>query len=356
MFTNKYFGIKTIISFLIIALCLIGKIAPAFAEKKSDKVLTHVAPTAWEPFHHYTVPRTDGSKIDLFIAAAKKKPAPTIVVFGGSKCLPVVMLKKNRTVSALMFFGDLAGQSGRVNIVVVEKRGLKSFGPPPESQEKADQMMKSAFEKGLYLKETRVNDGIAVVEALLASDSFKDIHLVGHSEGGDVVSGICRAVAGRGIKSAALMAGAGPTRFFETSVQARSEKGAAGVKSVLDREIFLSVPGNARTPEDLQQVTYAIVSSPLDDLKGLNVPLFIAHGDADVKTPAAAADVFAAEMFRVPSQPLTYLMLPGLDHGFVDPKGEDRSGELLDYYVNWVLSGKYGRSIIIGLPEKKPAK
>lgn len=356
MFTNKYFGIKTIISFLIIALCLVGKIVPAFAEKKSDRVLTHVAPTAWEPFHHYTVPRTDGSKIDLFIAAAKKKPAPTIVVFGGSKCLPVVMLKKDRTVSALMFFGDLAGQSGRVNIVAVEKRGLKSFGPPPNSKEEADQIMKSEFERGLFLKETRVNDGIAVVEALLASDSFKDIHLVGHSEGGDVVSGICRARAGRGIKSAALMAGAGPTRFFETSVQARSEKGAAGVKSVLDREIFLSVPGNAKTPEELQQYTYAIASSPLDDLKGINVPLFIAHGDADIKTPVAAADVFAAEMFRVPSQPLTYLMLPGLDHGFVDPKGEDRSGELLDCYVNWVLSGKYGRSIIIGLPEKKPAK
>jgi len=343
------------LSFLIIAICFIVKITPAYAEKNAEPVLTHVARTAWEPFHHYTVPRADGSMIDLFISTAKK-PAPTIVVFGGSKCLPVVMLKKDRTVSALMFFADLAGQSDRVNIVAVEKQGLKSFGPPPGSKEEADRMMRSAFEKGLFLKETRVNDGVLVVKALLASDTFKDIHLVGHSEGGDVVSGICRALAGRGIRSAALMAGAGPTRFFETSCQARSEKGAIGVKSVLDQAIFLSVPGNAKAPEELQAVTYSLRSSPLDDLKGLNVPLFIAHGDADIKTPVAAADVFAAEMFRLPDQPLTYLMLPGLDHGFVDQKGKDRSGEFLDYYVNWVLGGKYGRSVVIGLPEKKPAK
>jgi len=314
--------------------------------------LTYVSPTAWEPFHHYTVARTDGSAIDLFIATAKK-PAPTIVVFGGSKCLPVVMMKQDRTVSALMFFADLAGQSDRINIVVVEKRGLKPFGPPPETGEEAELMMKTAFEKGLFLKETRVNDGVAVVEALLASDSFKEIHLVGHSEGADVVSGICRAREGVGIRSAALMAGAGPTRFFEQSCQARSEKGANGVKAVLDELIFLSVPGNATTPENLQAMTYAIVSSPLDDMKGLQIPVFIAHGDADAKTPVAAADVFAAEMLRLPKQPLTYLMLPGLDHGFVDQNGADRSGELLNYYVDWVLSGTFDRSIKIGLPEKK---
>ncbi|GEM_PF-4048670 len=336
--------------------CLLSVIVPclfcwskfAYAHTHEKPRLRMIGKTPWVPFSHYTLARADHSEIDLFIARATR-PAPTIVVFGGSKCLPVVMLRQERTVSALMFFADLAKQQDRVNVVVVEKRGLKSFGPPPESQEMAERMMQDAFSSGLYLKATRVNDGVAVVQALLADGSFQGIHLVGHSEGADIVSGICRRIAGRGIKSVALMAGAGPTRFFEASCRGRQETGALGVKTILDQEIFLSTTGNAKTPEQLQSVTYGLTSSPLDDLRGLNIPLFVAHGDADTKVPIAAADLFAAEMFRYQNQPLTYLMLPGLDHGFVDQKETDHSGAVLDYYVTWMLSGASGRSTKIGL-------
>jgi hypothetical protein len=299
------------------------------------------------------VPRADGTAIDVYIASAvDAENAPTVVFFGGSKCLPVAMLGKNRTVSALMFFEHLSNHASKANVVVVEKRGLKSFGPPPASKDEAKKMMDEAFVGGLlYLKDTRVDDGVAVVRALLAEKAFRRVHLAGHSEGGDVITGVAKALKGKGVLSVGLMAGAGPTRFFETGQLARKDGGAAGIKAVFDQEIALAANPSGG-PDEMQSVTYALRSSPLDDLRGLKVPVFMAHGDEDEKAPVSAADAFAAELFRDPGQPLTYLMLPGLDHSFTDKAGKDHSGDLLEYYLAWVLRGGYPRVVITGLPAK----
>ncbi|MCA8922914.1 MAG: prolyl oligopeptidase family serine peptidase [Planctomycetes bacterium] len=328
-----------------------GLFLPCAQGEGEVQPLQRVGATPWKPFEHYTVARTDGSTIDLYVAKAPT-PAPTVVVFGGSKCLPVVMLAEQRTVSALMFFEHLAQESRRVNVVVVEKRGLKSFGPPPESEAQALAWMQSAFEKErLYLKETRVQDGVAVVQALRLDEAFRNVHLLGHSEGADVVSGVCKALEGEGVASAALMAGAGPTRFFESAQKGRRDAGSEGAKAVFDQALRLAAAGTATELEDLQAVSYGMTSSPLDDLRGLKFPVFVAHGDRDQKVPIAAADVFVAELLRDPARQLHYLMLPGTNHGFRDSTDQDRSGDLLAYYVDWVLAGSSGRSVRVGLPE-----
>lgn len=154
-----------------------------------------------------------------------------------------------------------------------------------------------------------------------------------------MVTGIARTLGGKGLRSLALMSGAGPTRFFETAQRARAESGSEGAQGVFEREIRLT---SAAPPQDLEaahETSYALRSSPLDDVRGLDLPLFVAAGDKDEKVPVAAADVFVSELLRQPGQPLHYLLLSGLDHSFVDANGRDRSGELWARYLAWVKSG-----------------
>ena len=319
--------------------------------------LSYVAPTPWKPFEQWAVPRPDGTIIDVYIARARNTvgTCPTVVFFHGSKCLPVIMLGEKRLVTPLGPFLDcLTKESTRVNVVLVEKRGLKAFGPPPASRDELHKMMNDAFVNGkLYLKQTRVNDGVAVVKALLLNNALREVHLVGHSEGGDVATGVASALKGQGIKSVGLLAAAAPTRFFESGQIARQENGVEGIKQVFEREITLSkTAGSADTPEALQAVTYGLHGSPLDDVRRLKIPLFMAHGDADEKVPVCAADLFAAELFRDPAQPLVYLMLPGLDHAFTDKTGTDYGGETLSFYLDWVCRGEYPRAVFNGFSTK----
>lgn len=314
---------------------------------QAQGTLTRVRSSPWSGFDHFTVPRADGSNIDLYLAEIKNKRVPTIVLFGGSKALPVVMLRNDRVASSLLFFEHLNPGDG-VNIVVVEKRGLKPFSAAPESREQAKEAERAAFEGGLYRKETRVDDGVAVVKALLGDDRFTDLHLAGHSEGADVVTGIARHLGGQGIRSLGLIAGAGPTRFFEAAQRAREESGAQGALEVFEREIQLTGSSPPQDTAALHESSYSLRSSPLDDVRGLNIPLFVAAGDKDEKVPVAAADLFVSELLRQPSQPIHYCMLPGLDHSFLDPAGRDRSRELWLRYLRWVKEGPGGRKVELG--------
>jgi len=317
----------------------------------AESPLVKVGPTAWSGFNHYTVARADSSTIDVYLAEAEAKTAcPTVVLFGGSKALPVVMLRGTRTVSTLMFFEHLSRRDG-VNIVVVEKRGLRPFSPAPRDREEAGVWERAAFEQGLYLKQTRVDDGVAVARALLADSRFRDLHLVGHSEGADIITAVARQLGREHVRSLALMAGAGPTRFFEATQQARAQSGSAGAKVVFDKEIRITATSQSPRLEDLHEASYAISSTPLDDVRGLHIPLFVASGDRDQKVPVAASDVFVAELLRDPAQPLHYLLLPGLDHSFLDPQGRDHSGRLWASYLEWVKAGPLpARSVKLGLP------
>ncbi|MCA9267127.1 MAG: prolyl oligopeptidase family serine peptidase, partial [Planctomycetales bacterium] len=157
-----------------------------------------------------------------------------------------------------------------------------------------------------------------------------------------------------------LIAGAGITRFFEKSVIARRKGGSKAATKVL-REVITATRPNPPPMIDGDSLTlvltYGIRSTPLEDLRGLTVPVFVAHGDADKKVPIETADAFVAELLREPTRALRYLIYPGCDHGFFDAKGRRRAGDVLRDFIAWAQRRKKGRSIAIKTPNaQRPAR
>lgn len=304
--------------------------------------------TPWPPFERATVARKDGTAIDVYLIARADKPRPTLVVLPGSHCVPLFMMQGDRRVSPLMFQAELPKASERMNIVLVERPGLKSFGPPPRDR---NEIYRCTETKGGLTKASRVEDVVRVLEALRATPWTSTIHVIGHSQGADVAAGVARAVRGQGIASVGLMAGAGITRFFEEITLARTKEGSDGAARVVREMIAVTGP---KPPAEyggtavIREISYSVDSTPADDLRGLRVPLFVAAGDRDDHVPAAGADAFVAELLRDPEQDIHYLLLPGLDHGFYDEKGADRSGAVLSAYLDWALKGGRGRTVAVG--------
>lgn len=339
---------------LVVALFLISQ--PSTAAPR-DQIKYH-GKTPWAPYEHATLQRADRSSIDIYLIRADAKDRPTLVVLQGSHCLPLFLMSDKRRVSPMMFQAELEDVSKRFNVVVIERRGLKSFGPPPASEEEAKRLAKCTERHGGVTKASRVDDVTAVVKALAKAPWSGPIHLVGHSEGADVATGVARALKGKGIETLGLMSGAGNTRFYEYLAMARAEAGAPGAAQVITEQIEITganPPVEYRGAAAARDLTYAIESSPLDDVKGLRVPIFVASGDRDKNSSIAGADVFVTELLRDKKQRLHYLMLPGLDHGYVTADGKDQSGAVLRAYLNWALGKTDARSVAVGL-EKKDEK
>ncbi len=337
-----------------IILCTLACFISLSTVAKSNSTINDLAKTPWPPYEHATVDRKDGSFIDVYIIKSPGENKPTLIVLQGSHCLPLFMMNEKRRVSPLMFQGELERASKQVNIVVIEKRGLKSFGPPPSSEEEAKIWAKCSENNGGVTKDSRVNDVIKVIKALSKTTWSGPIHIVGHSEGADVATGTVRSLNGKMVKSIGLMSGAGNTRFFEYLSMARSEAGAQGAAQVLKEQIEITGPNppdEYRGASVARDITYAIESSPLDDVKGLRIPIFVASGDRDNHSSIAGAEVFVAEMLRDKKQKIHYLMLPGLDHGYFNADGKDESGPVFSSYLNWMVKGVFERSVAVGLQQ-----
>ena len=334
--------------FLLVLTCFIT----LFADAKSIYPITNLEQTPWSPYLLTTVDRNDGSLIDVYIIKSTGENKPTLIGLQGSHCLPLFMMNEKRRVSPLMFQSELERASNQANIIVIEKRGLKSFGPPPSTEEEANVLAKCTELHGGVTKDTRVSDVVRVIKALSKTKWSGPIHIVGHSEGADVATGVVRSLNGKIVKSIGLMSGAGNTRFFEYLSIARNQAGALGVAQVLNEQIKITSnnpPVEYRGAPVSRDITYAIDSSPLDDVKGLRIPIFVASVDRDSHSSIAGAEVFVSELLRDKKQKIHYLMLPGLDHGYFTADGKDESGPVFSYYLNWIVNGVFDRSIKVGL-------
>jgi dipeptidyl aminopeptidase/acylaminoacyl peptidase len=76
---------------------------------------------------------------------------------------------------------------------------------------------------------------------------------------------------------------------------------------------------------------------------------FVAGGTRDEKSPIESAGVFVLEMLRDRRRALRYLILPDLDHSYVDGAGREHTADVLGAFLDWALAPRKDRSVLLGL-------
>jgi dienelactone hydrolase len=312
-----------------------------------------VGPTAVQPLEGWRVERADGPAIDVYVAR-DDVPKPLLVFVQGSKCLPLFMVSPGRLVTTALPPDDVKAEMSRVHFAFVERRGLESFGPPPATAEEMHERARCTETHGGVSKTERVDDVAAAIRALAPQPWVSSVSVVGHSEGADVAAGVGRAVGDELLEGVGLLAGAGITRFFDATVEARG-RGDAAVKRVFDDLLWITGPsaeGDYAGASITRQLTYAVDSTPLDDLRGLPLPVFVAAGSRDDKSPPESADAFVTELLRERERRVKYVILPDLDHGFTASDGSEHAREVLASVVDWVAAPIKERAVIVQRPSR----
>ncbi|HQV53372.1 MAG: hypothetical protein IPF95_10330 [Flavobacteriales bacterium] len=288
---------------------------------------------------------------DLYGINIKKDPSiPVILLVGGSKCIPLFMYheKKQRIVSSMMFYQTLIDSTYNANVIGVEKRNIRSFGTfTPAILEKECSDTYGLIEKG-----DKVDDLISVIGSLSSLDRVGDIYLMGHSDGADIVSGAAHRLGDKKlndhhVKAVAFLSSGGPTRTFERILGVKDS--AELVQKEFDKLLWLTShknSGDSIVDGDpvKYQTSFTIDTTPLDELRDLNIPVFIAHGMNDAKVNILSDDLLAAELLRNETRKVKYLRLKGLDHSYTDENGEPHQDLVLISFMNWIKAG-YPREV-----------
>lgn len=325
--------------------------APAAApEEPPARALgaAHVGIAPVKPFERWRVDRPDAPAVDVYVARSDER-RPLVVYVQGSKCLPLFMVGPGRLVSTIGDPAAIVPLLSRVHFAVVERRGLTSFGKPPATEAEMQEEAQCTPEHGGVAKGERVADVADAIVALSHEAWVSSVSVVGHSEGADVAAGVGR-VLGTSLTGVGLLSGAGITRFFDETVLARRTGNDDAVKQSLDDLVWITGPeasGDYRGASITRQLTYAVDSTPLDDLRGSAVPVFVAGGTRDDKAPIEGADAFVAELLRGKDRRVTYLLLPGLDHDLAKLDGAEHWNDVLSSFVDWLLTPDKPRAVTI---------
>jgi pimeloyl-ACP methyl ester carboxylesterase len=298
------------------------------------------------PFDHWRVARTHAPGIDIYVARRDAERRPLLVYVQGSKCLPLFMVATGRLASTIPA-EEVPSLLGRVHFAVVERRGLTSFGPPPATHEEMMAEARCTAEHGGVSKGERVRDVGDAVRALSLEPWVASVSVLGHSEGADVAAGVGQEL-DRDLAAVGLLAGAGITRFFDDIMLAR--RAGDSVQEVFDDLLWLTGPsptGEYHGASVTRQITYAIDSTPLEDLRLAHVPVFVAAGARDEKVPIETSDAFVAELLRNRERKVRYVIVPGADHALASADGASRWREIVDAYIDWSLSGEKDRSVVV---------
>lgn len=242
-----------------------------------------------------------------------------------------------------MFYDALMDTTFEANFIAIERRNLKSFQEFTE-----DIINKKCSESyGSIDKKDRVEDVIAALKSIAMENWVGDIYLIGHSEGADVVSGVAKELGDKNlsklkVKALCFLSSGGPTWFFDNIVEARLDS-SQNVQEIFDT--LLQFTDN-RNLENYRGVpyqgyySYAIKSTPLDELKNLDIPVFIAHGTADKNVSIFSDDLLVVELLRTnKKRKLKYLILNELDHGYIDNDGNSHSSFVLKDIFKWIEQG-----------------
>lgn len=324
-------------------------INPARAD--NDIKAEKVSQTELKPWDYWKISGEDGYQTDTYVVSDKKEK-PLVIMVPGSKCIPLFLVKrqngKKRLLSTLIFQDAVNNVPSKVHFAAVERHGIKSFTDVPEKFPPCTETY------GGFTKESRVKDVVNAVRAFSREKWVKEIFLVGHSEGADVVSGVAKYLGNKGleknkVKVIGFLSSGGPTQFFDHIEEERLSGNHEGAKEVFDE--LLSFTGGKPSAEyrgfpAKRYQTFAIDSTPLDDLKDLSIPVFIAHGTADRNSPIVSDDLLAAELLRQnKDRKVKYLMLKDLDHGYWLDENNWYGDLVFNKFLEWAMNINRNREV-----------
>jgi pimeloyl-ACP methyl ester carboxylesterase len=296
--------------------------------------------------------------LDVYLARAVGKQ-PLVVFVQGSRSIPLFEYGYGQGIvrSALPFElrNLLDARVRNFHLALLERRGLRSFG---EAVPGGDENPRATKERGGISKHDRVDDVGAAVAALKAEPWAGEVFLVGHSEGADVAAGVVKLL-GEQIGAVALLAGAGPSQLYDFVAAARRRQDSEAVRQVFDEILWLTSPAAAADYRGLPRerwVSFALESTPLDDLRDSSVPVFVAHGTHDDAASIEGAELFVVELLRQNAQrPIFYLMLPGLDHRYISADDRSHFAEVVSVFLDWAFDPAKRRHVQVGSPVTRGA-
>jgi pimeloyl-ACP methyl ester carboxylesterase len=229
-----------------------------------------------------------------------------------------------------------------VHIMAIEKVGVRSFDPTfdPEVMHGSSHRCSEEYEQNVA-KESRVRDVVDAIRAVRELPWVSEVLVAGHSEGADVAAGVARVLDGE-LTAVGILSGAGAGQLFDFVVEGRAAGRHDSANQALVEAFALSGP---TPPKDYRGhsfkrwQSFAIDSTPRDDLRATKVPVFVAHGTADTSSRIENADLFVVELIRSRrSSPLFYWVLEGLDHGYGDDAGTSHAARVVGRFVEWALA------------------
>lgn len=330
--------------------CGRGSTPDATAPSRGDSVapilrVVHEAPgPAWSAYET----QGHGRTIAVY-AAHDRQPKPVVFLLQGSGCAPIFTVTANGRFETTSLFQDVVAlESSRVHFAIVEKPGV---APVRFTAGMTHDQMVQAFERAgkectpaffeNATRSVRVTDVLDAIAAVSSQPWARGIVLAGHSEGTLVATGVLHRAAKGTVAGAGLFASAGPVQFWSGHV-------ASGVPT---RESFQSRFDRMRmlqnAPDDFmyqglparRYKTFWLESTPIEDVRDSDVPLFVVQGTRD--GTVMASDLFAMEAIRQkPNRPIRYVVVEGGDHAFGLPDGSSRVTALFADLLDWMLDPK----------------
>jgi pimeloyl-ACP methyl ester carboxylesterase len=319
--------------------------------------IVFVAQTPWAPWEHWRLERASDPALDVFLAHDSTK-RPLVVLLQGSGCGPLFFLSdtgsgEQKRASSLFFGKAAEARLDRAHFVAIEKHGVRSFGPF-HARDKERPQCSERYEARVD-KPSRVRDVVDVIDALTKLPWVGPVLVAGHSEGADLATGVALAL-GQRLEAVGLFSSAGPSQLVDFAVYAHRTGDSDTI-----RETFVEIQHVIDAKEEAAQFwrghsmrrwrSYAIDSTPLDEMRACGVPTFVAHGSRDTNSPVESADMFVVELMRTnPSRPIYYIRVQDADHGFQLPGGENHKDFVFDEFLNWGLSRQKNRRVLVGPP------
>src|SRR5690606_17752504 len=145
------------------------------------------APTALPPWSRVDVARPDAPTVTAYVAH-DNHPKPLLVLLQGSNCIPLFATRRRADgsegrVSSNLWGGVEDALLPKVHLVLVERVGVESFGPPIPPEAWPPARVTDACAERTYDKALRVRDVADVIEALANRPWTTGVWIAGHSEG-----------------------------------------------------------------------------------------------------------------------------------------------------------------------------
>ena len=320
----------------------------AVAERPQVPPLTLVqasrVPGGWS---RYQV-NNEGHLIDVYLVH-DSRPKPLVFLIQGSGCAPIMTLDGDGALYDTTLFQGLVGpRAEALHFAIIEKRGVGLLRFPREMKQ-AENL--AAFNRASNecsrefmlssAKQLRVSDVVATIRAIRQQSWVQRVLVAGHSEGTAVSAGVIHEAKPDEIAAAGLFASAGPTHFFELYLEGAPSGDPERLRSFVETMKTLQSADDEFLYEGWparRWKSYALDSTPLQDVAGSDVPLFVAQGAKDGST--LQSDLFVLEAIRQrPNRPLRYVVVAEGDHAFNTPSGP-RLSDLFDDFVQWSLDAR----------------